>query len=120
MTMAGFLILPQVVSYSVAGPLFSFALGGVEGMIYALGVILLGQTFRGANLAAASVLFAGMLGAGTMLGPAIVGAGMDYLGNESLPWLLSAIYAVAMAEKSPVVLISSIVAMAVNSDVCFL
>ena len=94
MTMAGFLILPQVVSYSVAGPLFSFALGGVEGMIYALGVILLGQTFRGANLAAASVLFTGMWGAGTMLGPAIVGAGMDYLGNESLPWLLSAIYAV--------------------------
>ena len=88
MTMAGFLILPQVVSYNVAGPLFSFALGGVEGMIYALGVILLGQTFRGASLAAASVLFTGMWGAGTMLGPATVGAGMDYFGNDSLPWLL--------------------------------
>jgi MFS family permease len=91
-TLAGFLILPLVVSYSVAGPLFLFALGGVEGMIYALGVILLGQTFRGATLAAASVLFTGMWGAGTMLGPVIVGAGMDYLGNQFLPWLLAAIY----------------------------
>jgi MFS family permease len=71
-----------------------FALGGAEGMIYALGVILLGQRFRGADLAAASVLYTGMWGAGTMLGPAVVGAGMDILGNVSMPYLIAAIYAV--------------------------
>jgi MFS family permease len=84
-TVAGFLVFPQVVSSTIGGPVFVFALGGVEGMIYALGVILLGQTFRGADLAAASVLFTGMWGAGMMLGPALVGAGMDIFGNESLP-----------------------------------
>jgi len=63
-------------------------------MIYALGVILLGQKFRGAELAAASVLYTGMWGAGTMLGPVIVGAGMDVLGNDSMPYLIAAIYAV--------------------------
>ncbi len=93
-TMIGFLILPKVVSQSVGGPMFAFALGGVEGMIYALGVILLGQRFRGAELAAASVLYTGMWGAGTMLGPAIVGAGMDILGDKSMPYLIAAIYAV--------------------------
>ena len=93
-TMTGFLILPHVVSLGVAGPMFTFALGGVEGMIYALGVILLGQKFRGAELAAASVLYTGMWGAGTMLGPVIVGAGMDVLGNDSMPYLIAAIYAV--------------------------
>lgn len=93
-TMTGFLVLPQFVSLSVGGPAFSFALGGVEGMIYALGVILLGQQFRGAELAAASVLYTGMWGAGTMLGPLIVGAGMDVFGDFSLPYLLAAIYAV--------------------------
>lgn len=92
-TVAGFLIFPHVVSDSVGGPAFVFALGGVEGMIYALGVILLGQTFRGAELAAASVLFTGMWGAGMMLGPVLIGAGMDILGNESLPLLLAAVYA---------------------------
>lgn len=94
MTMGGFLILPEVVAYSFAGPVFSFALGGVEGMIYALGVILIGQMFRGADLAAASVLFTGMWCAGTMLGPAMVGAGMDFFGEDSLPYLLAVMYAV--------------------------
>ncbi len=93
-TMIGFLILPKVVSYSVGSPMFVFALGGVEGMIYALGVILLGQRFRGAKLAAASVLYTSMWGAGTMLGPAIVGAGMDIFGDNSMPYLIAAIYAV--------------------------
>jgi hypothetical protein len=92
--MLGFLVLPHVVSLSVGGPVFVFALGGAEGMIYALGVILLGQRFRGAELAAASVLYTGMWGAGTMLGPAVVGAGMDILGNVSMPYLIAAIYAV--------------------------
>jgi MFS family permease len=91
-TMIGFLVLPQVVSMRVSGPAFIFVLGGVEGMIYALGVILLGQRFRGVDLAAASVLFTGMWGAGTMLGPAIVGAGMDVLGDQSMPYLIAVIY----------------------------
>ncbi len=94
MTMVGFLVLPEVVSQSVGGPVFAFALGGVEGMIYTLGVILLGQRFRGADLAAASVLYTGMWGAGTMLGPVIVGAGMDIFGDYSMAYLIAAIYAV--------------------------
>jgi len=93
-TMIGFLVLPQFVSQSVGGPVFAFALGGVEGMIYALGVILLGQKFRGADLAAASVLYTGMWGAGTMLGPALVGAGMDIFGENAMSYLIAAIYAI--------------------------
>jgi len=92
-TVAGFLIFPHVVSSTIGGPVFLFALGGVEGMIYALGVILLGQTFRGTDLAAASVLFTGMWGAGMMVGPALVGIGMDIFGNDSLPILIAAVYA---------------------------
>ena len=94
LTMGGFLVLPEVVSRSVGGPIFAFALGGVEGMIYALGVILLGQKFRGADLAAASVLYTGMWCTGMMLGPAIIGAGMDVFGNTAMPYLIAAIYAV--------------------------
>lgn len=92
-TMIGFLALPEVISHSVGGPIFSFAVGGVESMIYVLGVILLGQNFRGAELAAASVLYTGMWCVGTMLGPAIVGAGMDIFGISSMPYLLALFYA---------------------------
>ncbi len=94
LTMLGFLLLPQFVSQPVGGPVFAFTLGGVEGMIYALGVILLGQRFRGAELAAASVMFTSMWGAGTMFGPAFVGAGMDLFGDHAMPYLIAAIYAV--------------------------
>jgi MFS family permease len=94
LTTIGFLVMPDLISRSIVGPVFSFALGGAEGMIYALGVILLGQRFRGAELAAASVLYTGMWGAGTMLGPVIVGAGMDLLGDHSMPYLIAAIYVI--------------------------
>lgn len=93
LTVAGFVILPQFVTPKIGGTLFLFTLGGIEGMIYALGVILLGQRFRGAELASASVLFTGMWSAGTMFGPIIVGTGMDLLGNASMPYLIAAIYA---------------------------
>lgn len=91
-TMIGFAIMPEFIDRPAGGPAFAFALGGVEGMIYAMGVILLGQRFRGAELAAASVLYTGMWGAGTMIGPVAVGAGMDLLGNDSMPYLIAVIY----------------------------
>lgn len=92
LALSGFALLPELVARPIAGPLFTFMLGGVEGMIYALGVILLGQRFRGAELAAASVLYTGMWGAGTMLGPALVGVGMDLFGNLALTYLIAAMY----------------------------
>jgi MFS family permease len=92
LTMIGFIALPRFIALNIGAPLFLFSLGGVEGMIYVMGVILLGQRFRGVELASASVLYTGMWAAGTMLGPAIVGAGMDLLGNNAMPYLIAAIY----------------------------
>jgi len=90
-TVLGFLLMPALVTGGLA-PAYSFVLGGVEGMIYAMGVILLGQRFRGSELAAASVVFTGMWGAGMMLGPLLVGAGMDLLGPGAMPFLIAALY----------------------------
>jgi MFS family permease len=92
-SMIGFLIFPHVISLPIGGPVFAFVVGGVEGMIYVLGIILLGQRFRGAELAAASVLYTGMWGIGTMIGPALVGAGMDLFGNSAMPYFIAALYA---------------------------
>lgn len=90
-TVLGFMLMPALVAGGLA-PVYSFVLGGVEGMIYAMGVILLGQRFRGAELAAASVVFTGMWGAGMMIGPLLVGAGMDLLGPGAMPFLIAALY----------------------------
>lgn len=92
LTLLGFVAMPALIVRPVLGPAFAFTLGGIEGMIYALGVILLGQHFRGAELAAASVLYTGMWSAGTMIGPLIVGAGMDIFGDASMAYLVAAIY----------------------------
>jgi MFS family permease len=93
-TIIGFLIIPEVINHIWGGPFFLFTIGGIEGMIYTLSIILLGQTFRGAELAAATVLHTSMWGVGTMLGPAMVGIGMDVLGDYSMPYLIAAIYVI--------------------------
>jgi len=92
LTILGKLCLPTLVPMDVAGPAFMFGLGGAEGMIYALGVMLLGQQFRGAELAAATVLFTGMWAGGMIAGPVIVGAGMDLLGDTWMAYLIAALY----------------------------
>jgi MFS family permease len=93
-TIIGFLIIPEVINHIWGGPFLLFTIGGIDGMIYTLSIILLGQTFRGAELAAATVLHTSMWGVGTMLGPVVVGIGMDILGDYTMPYLIAAIYVV--------------------------
>ena len=57
-TMVGLLAMPYVLPLQPWMVfLFMFAFGGVEGMIYALGVVLIGERFKGAQLAAATTAF---------------------------------------------------------------
>ena len=62
-------------------------------MIYALGVILVGQRFRGAMLAAATTMFTACWGAGTMLGPLLVGIGMDQFGADKMAFIIFLFFA---------------------------
>lgn len=94
-TMACLLTMPyflQLQAWQVF--LFVFIFGGVEGMIYTLGVVLIGERFSGTQLAAATTAFSACWGAGTMLGPLLVGVGMDKLGSESMVMIIFAMFAV--------------------------
>ena len=93
LTVLGCMLLPALITIKAIAPAFAFGLGGIEGMIYAMGVILLGQRFRGVELATASVVFTTMWGAGTMIGPAAVGLGMDLFGAQVMPFLIAGLYA---------------------------
>lgn len=72
---------------------FFFAFGGVEGMIYTLGVVLIGDRFKGAQLAAATTAFTACWGAGTIIGPLLVGIGMDVFGNGSMALIIFTLFA---------------------------
>jgi len=93
LTMAGLLLMPWLIQVPVFANIFAFFFGGVEGMIYALGVILVGQKFRGAMLAAATTMFTACWGAGTMLGPLLVGIGMDHWGEDRMALIIFMFFA---------------------------
>lgn len=94
LTMVGLALMPWAIRDSVLAGVYAFLFGGVEGMIYTLGVILVGERFKGALLAAATTLFTACWGAGTVIGPLLVGVGMDRFGSESMPLIILLLFAV--------------------------
>jgi MFS family permease len=94
LTMLGLLAMPYLLLQPLAAQLFAFFFGGVEGMIYALGVILIGERFKGAMLAAASTTFTASWAAGTVIGPLLVGAGMDSFGAERMMLIIFCFFAI--------------------------
>lgn len=93
LTMVGLALMPWLVRIPWVSSGYAFFFGGVEGMIYALGVILVGERFRGMMLAAATTMFTACWGAGTMLGPLVVGIGMDRLGAGQMPFIVLVLFA---------------------------
>jgi MFS family permease len=93
LTMAGLAVMPWLIQIPIVASVFAFVFGGVEGMIYALGVILVGQRFRGAMLAVATTVFTACWGAGTMLGPLVVGGGMDRFGADGMAMIIFCLFA---------------------------
>ncbi len=93
LTMAGLALMPWLIQIPLVSAIYAFLFGGVEGMIYALGVILVGQRFRGAMLAAATTMFTACWGAGTMLGPLLVGVGMDRFGADQMAFIIFGFFA---------------------------
>jgi MFS family permease len=93
LTMVGLLLMPWAVRANALAGVYAFLFGGVEGMIYTLGVILVGERFKGALLAAATTLFTACWGAGTVIGPLLVGLGMDRFGGERMPLVILLLFA---------------------------
>jgi MFS family permease len=81
----GTLLLPWVLQagLAVAYP-FIIVYGGLISTLYALGVVLLGERFRGGELAAASAGFTLMWAMGFALGPPIAGAFYDMFDTPGL------------------------------------
>lgn len=78
-------------------PLFAavlFVFGGMVAGLYTVGLTLLGQRFRGADLAAANAAFVMMYSTGALVGPPLSGFAMDLWNPQGLIIVLSGLCAV--------------------------
>jgi MFS family permease len=83
-------LIPLVVgNVFLLDPVLFLAGGAISG-IYTLGVVLIGQDFRGAKLAVVSTGFAMAYSAGSIVGSTPVGYLIDLLGPEALPLSIAA------------------------------
>jgi MFS family permease len=91
------LSLCGAVALAMAGPerflLFCFLLvawGGVVGSLFAVGLAHLGSRYGGANLASANAAFIMLYALGMIIGPPIVGFGMDLISPNGLFFSIAA------------------------------
>lgn len=70
-----------------------FMTGGIATATYTLGLAILGQRFPATSLVSANAAFLACYGAGTIVGPPLVGALMDRFGANALPAALGCVSA---------------------------
>ncbi len=73
----GAFILPQVPVESLGFHIAIFLVTGIVGSLYTVGLAHLGSRFHGADLAAANAAFVMLYSIGLVIGPPLVGFGMD-------------------------------------------
>jgi len=69
--------------------------GGVSFAIYSVGLALLGQRFKGGDIARANAALTGVYTLGGMIGPPIAGGALDFVGKPGFGLSLAACYAIA-------------------------
>ena len=90
------LLLPYCLEMTIPGLIVIFIWGVASTGIYTMGTILLGQRFRGAELAGASAAFTAMYAMGILVGPPGAGAAMDLFGPEGLIYTMVVLYALVL------------------------
>ncbi len=92
--------------FTVAEPWLFFAVlfvwGGFTGGLYTVGLAHLGSRFKGADLANANAAFVMLYSIGLIVGPPLVGAGMDLLGVHGFAVVLGimlALYAILILQR---------------------
>jgi len=86
------LAMPLVLANAPWNLLFMLVYGSILSGIYTIAMVIIGDRFRGADLAAASALFGVMWGSGSILGPPIGGLAMHYYPPHGMPLALAALF----------------------------
>lgn len=98
------LTLPWALPQAPYNLIFAFVFGGLIGALYTMGNILMGERFRGADLATASTLYAVMWNVATLIGPPAAGLGMDFSPDFGLPLAVTLMVATILPFAIPAAL----------------
>jgi MFS family permease len=90
--LVGAALLPFIRDMEPLTWIFMMVFGGFRAGHYSLGVMLLGERFRGADLPSATAIFGVMYGAGSFVGPGLAGAGIDIWDPHGLPLIVAVMY----------------------------
>jgi len=96
LVVGGSLAMPLVIAHYPWNFLFMLFYGACLSGIYTIALIVIGEQFKGADLAAASALFGVMWGAGAVLGPQLGGVSYDYFQPHGIPLTMAALSAIVL------------------------
>jgi MFS family permease len=89
LVLAASLVMPFVISIQPWNLFYMPILGAALGGVYTIALTIIGEQFKGSDLAAASALFGVMWGAGTVLGPQLGGLAYDQFPPHGIPLALA-------------------------------
>ncbi|MEQ1938540.1 MFS transporter [Mesorhizobium sp. CN5-321] len=92
----GTLLMPQVAQNWHLMALLLFLWGGVVAAMYTVGLAHLGAQLSGHELASANAAFVLCYGIGMVLGPQVIGIGMDTFGPSGFGWALALFFGIYM------------------------
>jgi MFS family permease len=85
--------VPVVIRMEVWNMAFMLLIGAAATGVYTVGMVMIGERFKRADLASAGALYGLMFGAGSILGPPIGGAAMEYLPPHGVPLSIAVMFA---------------------------
>ena len=88
--------LPFVIAHTPWNAVYALLFGGVIGVFYTVPMVLLGQRFKGADLAAAATVFGVVFSVGSAIGPPLGGIGMKYIGPHGIAVVMAVIIVFAL------------------------
>jgi len=86
--------MPCLIAATPWNGVLMFLVGGILGGFYTLGLVLVGEQFRGADLTGATAVFSAMWGVGSVVGLPMAGGAMDLLPPHGLPAALALMFLV--------------------------
>ena len=88
--------IPIAITMPTWNVVFMLFLGAVVTGVYTIGMVMIGEQFKGADLAAASALFGLVFGAGSIVGPVVGGVAMEFLPPHGMPLSIAVMYAACL------------------------
>jgi MFS family permease len=88
------LAIPAAIALPTANSIVLVVLGMAMTGVYTIGMVLIGEQFKGADLAGAGALYGLMFGAGSILGPVVGGLVVKTLPSHGMPLSIAAMYLV--------------------------